>query len=238
MTSGIDQIIDRQIKRWELEAQMRRRAEKEKPGRVTMMRPWVTISRSFGSGGGEIARRLASNLGYQIFDREIVEVLIREGTFREAIVASLDEKDRSALELWVDGILRGKLVDKGDYLRDLVAVLSSIAMHGHAVILGRGANFVLDKNRGLHLRVVAPLSQRIETICRLRGLPYDEAEGLVHKTDEERAAFIRHHFHQDVDSPLAYDFILNTAGIGVEAAVNMIERALRQKLGHKAQVQF
>ncbi len=238
MNLVIHQMIERQIRSWEMEALARQRATPEHADLQHPMRPVVTISRSFGSGGGEIARRLASNLGYQIFDREIVDVLTQEGRFRKAIIDSLDESDRSSFEDWVDTLLRGKLADKSDYLRTLVGVIGSIAIHGHAVIVGRGANFILDPDRGLNVRIVAPLAQRVETICRLRALPYDEAENLVHRTDRDRATFIRHQFDHHPDDPLTFDLLLNTDGIGVEAAVNLIEIALRKKLGQRCRVQF
>lgn len=238
MTAGIQQIIERQIKGWQLEAEMRRQVAAQKPARPLPLRPFVALSRSFGSGGGEIARRLGEKLGYQIFDREIVDVLIREGRFRREILDSLDETDRSSFEVWVDGLLRGRLVDKGDYLRVLVGVLGSIAMHGHAVILGRGGNFILDMGRGLSVRIVAPVDQRVETIRRLRGLAYEETRRLVEKTDADRSAFIRRQFQRGIDDPLGYDLVVNTAGIGVDVAVGLIEQALRRKLGGKLHVQF
>lgn len=238
MSSGIHHIIDRQIRRWEVEAQARKEAERQRPGRPAVVRPWVTISRMFGSGGGEIAQSLAATLGYQIFDREILEVLLQEGHFRQAILESLDERDRSSLELWVEGIVRGHLIDKKDFLRVLVGVLGSIALHGHAVIVGRGANYVLDSGRGLHVRVVAPFPQRVETIARLRRIPFEEAEKLVHHTDGDRSHFIRTYFHREIEDPLGYDLIVNTAGIGVESAVGLIERALRQKLAKVPSIQF
>jgi cytidylate kinase len=238
MGTGIHQIIDRQLKRWDMEARARREAEEQRPGRPPAVRPWVTISRSFGSGGGEVARRLAETLGYEIFDREILEVLMHEGRFRAAILESLDERDRSSLDLWVEGLVRGRMVDKQEFHRRLTGVLGAIALHGHAIIIGRGANFVLDGSRGLHTRIVAPFTQRAETISRLRGIPYGEAEKLVRQTDEDRAGYIRSYFHRDIEDPLGYDLILNTAAIGVETAVGLIERALRQKLGKVPHIQF
>jgi cytidylate kinase len=238
MASGIHLIIERQIQSWELEARMRRQAAKKQPGRPTPMRPYVAISRAFGSGGGEIARRLGAKLGYHIFDREILDILVKEGRFRTAILDSLEERDRSAFEVWVDGLLRGRLAHEGDYMRTLAGVLGSIAMHGHAVILGRGANFILDPGRGLHVRIVAPVTQRIETISRLRSVDHEEAKRLVQRTDRQRASFVKRSFDADLNDPLAYDIILNTAGLGIEAAVNLTERTLRMKLGGKANVQF
>jgi cytidylate kinase len=238
MTTGIHQIIDRQIRRWEVEARARRELVAERPGQPVPLMPWVAISRAFGSGGGEIARRLAARLNYPIVDKEILEVLVQEGHLREAVVEALDERDRSSLDVWVDGILRGKLQDKDDYLRTLVRVIGGIAIHGHSIIIGRGANFILDPARGLNARIVAPLPQRIETITRIRGLDEAEAAKLVEKIDGERGAFIRRHFHRDIEDPLAYDLIINTAGLGMDLAVDLIERSFRQKLSALPNVRF
>ncbi|MDM7916485.1 MAG: AAA family ATPase [Candidatus Eisenbacteria bacterium] len=237
--TGIEQIIDRQIRRWELEADLRRRAAAEsRTERPTPLRPVITISRAFGSGGGEVAHRLAASLGYQIFDREIVNAIVEQSKFQEAIAASLDEHDLSSVRLWIEGLLHGKFLSKGDYLHTLARVLGTIAMHGHAVILGRGANFLLDPARSLHVRIVAPFAQRVETISRLRQVSFEEAERLVQKVDEERRHFFHTYFSRSPDDPLSYDLCLNTAGIGIENCIVLIERALRQKLAIQPNVQF
>jgi cytidylate kinase len=237
--SGIHQIIDRQIRAWEMEAEARRRASQDEALAAPALRPWVTISRAFGSGGGEIAQRVAAALGYQIFDREILDVIVQEGRFRAAIIESLDERERSSLDLWAEGLLHGALIDRGDYLRTLAGVLGSIAFHGHAVIVGRGANFLLDSSRGLHVRIVAPEDMRIVSIRRRRGMEDAEAaRRLVRQTDEERSAYIEKQFHRLADDPLAYDLMINTARIGVESAVDLIVRALRLKLAAAANVRF
>jgi cytidylate kinase len=238
MSTGIHQIIDRQIRRWEVEARARRELAAERPGQPTPVLPWVTISRAFGSGGGEVAQRLSARLNYPIVDKEILEVLVQEGHLRAAVVEALDERDRSSLDVWVDGILRGRLQDKDDYLRTLVRVIGGIAIHGHSVIIGRGANFILDSAHGLNVRIVAPREQRIETIRRIRDLEEDAAGKLVDRIDGERSAYIHRHFHRDIEDPLAYDLILNTAGIGIDLAVELIDRSLRQKLGPLPHVRF
>jgi len=75
------------------------------------------------------------------------------------------------------------------------------------------------------------LPQRIETISRIRGVDETEAAKLVEKVDAERSAFIRRMFHRDIEDPIAYDLLINTARIGMDLAVDLIERSLRQRLG-------
>jgi len=235
VSTAIHKIIDHQIRRWEMEAQARRGEPGRDPTAPPVIRPCITVARMLGAGGNEISRRVAAALNYQVLDKEIVEVLIREGRFREQILQSLDERDRSSLELWVEGLLRGRMLDKGDYMRTLIHVLGSIALHGHAVILGRGANFVLGSERALHARIVAPFANRVEEMKQRLGLSPEEADALIRRTDQERAAYVQGHFKRSIHDPLHSDLILNTGRIGVEGAVELIRRALEAKFGGNPQ---
>ncbi len=238
MTSGVHQIIDRQIKLWEMEAQARAQTPPHAPVTPPPTRPWITISRALGAGGGAIARALARRLDYQLYDRELLEVLVRENRLHHRVLELLDERSRSSLEIWVQGIVRGRLFDKGDYLRNLASVLTSVALHGRAVIVGRGANFVLDAARGLHVRITAPVATRVEAVAAREGISRDEAERTVHLSDQERAAFIQGYFHHPIDTPLGYDLMINTAGIGIDPAADLIERALHEKLGGRPDIEI
>ncbi len=238
MASVIHRIIDNQIRTWEAAAERRRAEAREEAERPQSIRPCITIARMIGSGGGEIAQLLSKRLGWQVFDREIVEVIIRQGHFREAILMALDERDRSSVELWVDGLIHGSLVDKGDYHRTLIRVLTSISMHGHAIIIGRGAPHVLDPRRTLNVRIVAPKAVRIDAIARSRAIAHAQAASVVEETDHERAAFILKHFHRSIDDPTGYDLTINTGGLGIEAASDLILTALRLKLGALTNVQL
>jgi cytidylate kinase len=51
----------------------------------------ITISREYGSGGGEIAARLAHRLGWQLIDHEVVERVAQELGVSEAEAEEHDE---------------------------------------------------------------------------------------------------------------------------------------------------
>jgi cytidylate kinase len=226
MPTGIHRIIDHQMRKWEFEAASRREAPRALP-ETPVVHPCITVARQIGSGGGEVARGIASVLGRPLCDREILDTIAGEGRIRAQILELLDERDRSALQIWIEGILRGRLADKEDYLRALVHAVGSVAAHGPAVFVGRGVNFILGPGRGLHLRVVAPVGRRVETLCKLRGLTESEARALVERTDADRAAFVRRHFHREIDDPLAYDLVLNTGATPTGSCVEMVLAAWR-----------
>jgi cytidylate kinase len=230
MATGIHRIIDHQMRKWEFEASARRESPRELspgeprelPANAPVVHPCITIARQIGAGGGEIAREIASVLGQPLCDREILDTIAGEGRIRSQILELLDEGDRSALQIWIEGILRGRLADKDDYLRALAHAVGSVAAHGPAVFVGRGVNFILGPGRGLHLRVVAPVERRVETLCASRGLAEVEARALIERTDADRAAFVRRHFHREIDDPLAYDLVLNTASTSTALCVKTV----------------
>jgi hypothetical protein len=223
MPTGIHRIIDHQMRKWEFEAVARRESPRESPrgspAEAPVVHPCITVARQIGAGGGEIGRGIASVLGRPLCDRAILDTIAGEGRIRSQILELLDERDRSALQIWIEGILRGRLADKEDYLRALVHAVGSVAAHGPAVFLGRGVNFILGPGRGLHLRVVAPVECRMEALRDTRGLAEAEARALIEHTDADRAAFVRRHFHREIDDPLAYDLVLNTASASTALCV-------------------
>ena len=222
MPTGIHQLIDHQIRKWELEASARRALPPGSPVELPVIHTGITVARQIGAGGTEIARRIATFLDRPLCDREILDTIASEGRIRARILELLDERDRSAAQIWIQGILRGRLADKGDYLRALVNAVVSVAAHGPVVFVGRGVNFILGPGRGLHVRVVAPPEHRVSRLCASLGLSEGDARALIDRTDTDRAAFVRHHFHREIDDPLAYDLVLNTAYAPPPACVETV----------------
>jgi len=223
-----EQIVDRQIRRWNLERR-RRAQEKVEAEAEIPSKPLIAVSRQRGSGGSFLARNLADALGYQLFHREIVEYMAREARVRREIIESLDEKSRSGVELWVEGILGSELIHSSDYFRHLVRVLSAISRHGSAVIVGRGAGFIIPRELAFHLRVVASKETRVENLMKWRKLSASEAVSSVENYDRQRSEFVRHFFHEDIERPCNYDLILNTDFVAIPKATEVVLAAVEAK---------
>jgi cytidylate kinase len=231
MTRSIEELIDRQLRRWEMERRLLREEKGEEAARG-VLKPTIAISRQYGSRAEELGRLLCERLGYELYDRNILEAISANAAFRKATLESLDEKTLSELQLWVESLLRGRYLGQSDYRRHLTDVLLVIGQHGGAVILGRGAGFVLRRETTLHLRVVAPLEDRVRWVVEAEGLSEAEARQKIEEVDEERAAFVRRHFGADVAETTGYDAVLNTGayppGELVEVAVALLEAKARR----------
>jgi cytidylate kinase len=226
--SSLDAIVNRQIKKWELEKQKKEEAtSKEKEG--VLFKPVVTVSRERGSRGSYLAKRLAQELAYEMIHRQIIDYIVKEGGVRKRLVESLDEKTRSKLELWIEGILKGKYIAEKDYYNYLLRSIWAMAQHGEVVILGRGANFILTLQLGFHLRVVASWDDRITNLVKYKKMSRSEAKKAIEESDQERKEFIRSFFNADIDDPHYYDLMVNTSFMDVEDALNCIRSAIEMK---------
>jgi cytidylate kinase len=192
--------------------------------------PYISISRELGSGGTEISHLVAEKLGWQHYDRQIIETIAAQSHVREELVARFDEHIQNELETYLQNLFTKQLLDNTHYLHHLTRVLVSIAQYGNAVILGRGANFILPPETGLRVCVVAPLEARKQRLMQRQG--YDEKQALheLAQGDKERRKFFRHHFRCKPDEPCAYDVVINTGQIGMEAATDCILHTAATKL--------
>ncbi|RKX21318.1 MAG: hypothetical protein DRP51_04425 [Candidatus Zixiibacteriota bacterium] len=218
MTS-IETIIDRQLRRWEMERQ--KKPEVANGDVLPKKKPIVTVSRQRGSRGSFLAEQLAERLGYELLHREIIDKICDSSGYRRQVIESIDDKTRSNIELWFDGLIKGQYVDASNYFRHLLKVIRSISAHSGVIIIGRGANFILSPGEGLHIRVIADINTRIENLVRFQNLSKADAESAVRDADKERSHFISSNFQCDINDPTAYDLVFNTTYITIEDALDM-----------------
>ncbi len=191
--------------------------------------PYVALSRELGSGGDAIARLLAEQLGWPLFDREIIEAIAEKTHVREELVAQFDEHVRSAFDTYLQNLYTGSIFDASKYLYHLSQVLLGIVQYGHAVILGRGANFILPGAKGLRVRIVAPRAVRVQNIMREREVAEKDALHLVVKHEDEQRVFFQRFFHAAPDDPHAHDVIVNTANMANEEVATFLREWLTLK---------
>jgi cytidylate kinase len=193
--------LKQQLARWEAQSRAHR---------------CVALSRLPGAGGEEVARLVAERLGYGVFGREILEQIAREQGVTEELLEGVDEQVRGTISRYVTDVFRERRFTESDYLRHVARAVATLAERGQAVILGRGANFVLGPERALRVLLVAPLAYRVDRIARERGLSAEDAAAAVRSEEERRAEFVRHHFGVRQDDPSGFDACLNTASLGIE----------------------
>ena len=225
MAKPIEMIVDRQIRRWELEKSHPQKLPRphEKPG------PIITISRQRGATGSIAAERLAELTGFTMIGRDIIDQISLDIGAQKRLVETLDESVRSKFELWVEGLFKGRIVDSSDYLKSLVKIIGAISHHGKSIIVGRGANFVLGRQKGFHVRVVGDLEFRVQSLIQRRGMSETEARNEIEKSDKQRQKFIKSQFGGDINDPQVYDLIINSTFMTPEQIARIILHAFPLK---------
>jgi cytidylate kinase len=218
---SIEQLVDEQVKKWGFE----HRGKPSETPAVTM----VTVSRDPGSGGKLIAQGLAEELKFDMFHQNVIHEMAESARVSSRVLESLDEKGLSMLEDWISSVVYQKHLWPDEYLQHLMKVIGTIGKHGRAVIVGRGANFILPGNSTFRLRVSAPRDFRAQKVAQEFDLPLQEAHNRILKTESDRKAFIRKYFHSDISNADNYDMVINTGSISLREAIETVAGLLRPK---------
>jgi cytidylate kinase len=192
----------------------------------------VALSREAGANGALVARAVGERLGWWVYDPELLERVAAEMGQHARLVEGLDERRQSWLAECLESFSSTPTVSEDAYVRHLLATVLALAAHGNCVIVGRGVPQVLPAATTLRVRVVAPLDVRVEVIRQRLGLDRAAAARWVEKTDDERAGFVRHHFHKDPADPCGYDLMVNSGRFAVAECSEFIVEALHRLQAH------
>jgi len=211
--------IEDQAKRWELN---------EKKKFKQTIRPVIAISRLPGSGGWFLAQRVAKDLRMDYWDRQIIDEVAKSAKVSKRLIKSLDEQDKSMLDDWIESLGERHLWPY-EFMEHLTRVIGTIGAHGNAVIVGRGASFILPPEACLRVFAIAPLEVRVNNVATFFKLTKEEAKQRILSVESERVAFARKYFNVDPMNPNHYDLIINTQYFNLDQASKVIVEAYNSK---------
>jgi cytidylate kinase len=216
MPRTVEALVEHQARQWQL-------ARTQRPGEPR--RAVLTISHLHGAGGDELARRLARDLGIEVFDREILHQIAESMHLSEKVVEALDDRAKASLTEWLEGFASQHLVSSVEYRYQLARVVGAVAQHGGAIILGRGAHLVLRAGEALRVLVVATLEDRVARVTKREGIAEDEARRRIQSVEADRRAFLLKHFHAELEAATDFDLVVNTSVLGVAGAAAAVRAA-------------
>jgi hypothetical protein len=191
----------------------------------------ITIAREFGAGGARIAARVAAELGFQLWDQELVVHLARKANVEPSVLRELDERARDLLDDVISTSLRGAGVSGSQYRALLERAVVDLSERGGAVIVGRGANFLVAPEQALRVRIVCPLRDRIQRYACASRMDGERAERCVRSQDRERERFVRQLCGESDADPTQYDLVINTLSVSEDAAARIIATTYGTRFG-------
>lgn len=196
----------------------------------------ITVSRQFGSGGRTIARKLAARLGYDYFDKEIIDNVAMETGFTREFIANKGEEapGKTVFSYGFDsqgvpGIMNGMTTN--DYIWSVQRkIICDIADSGKpCVIVGRSADYILRERDGVfNVFIYADMNFRTDRIVRLYGESEKKPEKRLNDKDKKRAANHKHFTNLEWGFAPNYDLSLNSAKIGIDKCVDILEDIVRK----------
>ncbi len=186
----------------------------------------ITISSEPGSGGRVIAKQISEELGVDLFDRDIIKGIAESAKISDTVIETMEKDRLSGAKDFISSLVNDRYLSPGVYLDHLMKVVSVIAGHGDAVIVGRGANFIIPPKDRLSVRIIAPLNKRADNVAKTFGVTREEAKRRVINRENRRSGFIRESFNADVADPQNYDLLINTDKMSIDASVDAIVGAV------------
>jgi cytidylate kinase len=194
----------------------------------------IALSREAGARGGTIGRRAARKLGWQVYDQELLEYVSQEGPLRQELVDQLSPAAAGWVEQRLEQLLRQQNVSQHPSIVQLARTILALGSQGNVVLIGRGAGSLLPPATTLHVRVVAPLADRIAYMSQWLRLTLEEAAERVRLRDSRRAEFLATHFHRQPGDVYQYDLLLNSSLLGEDLCADLLVQAARAKLAAHA----
>jgi cytidylate kinase len=192
----------------------------------------ITIDREYGSGGADIAKRVASRLDWKLWDQLLTNEIARLMDCDCGTVEKHQEKRDPLYYRLFKAFLRGshegvqnvqamKMVD-ADCIREAAErVVRSAADEGDCVIVGRGSAYYLQARRdAFHVFVYAPIEDKVLRL-RAAGKSDREAAELAGTVDRDRADFIKRYFGVEWPDRHRFHIMINSA-VGEDVAVETI----------------
>ncbi|MCS6772213.1 MAG: cytidylate kinase-like family protein [Kiritimatiellae bacterium] len=209
--------------------------------------PFITISREAGAGGrtlaGEIIRQLESmypgsfGTGWEVFDQNLVDLIAEDPSLSSSLADLVHEEYRSEISRTVTELILQRSEHYESYKRifEVIRILCTI---GKCVIVGRGGVCVTQRMPlGVHIRLVAPVEQRVRRLMNLLGASETEAREVMTRQDEARRRLVRDFFSRDISDTMLYDAVFNTGRTSLTEIAAFAARAAKRKLDeHKAKL--
>ena len=194
------------------------------------MRPLVTISREYGSGGRIIGKLVAEKLGVPFYDKEIIDLAVEESGFSREMIESAELKAKSSFAYSLastvsfgESVSGGSLSVNEKLFLAQFDVIKKIGDSGEGVIVGRCADYVLRETPGVtNVFIYSEMEERIKRCVVVYGDDPAKVKQTIDTYDKARQNYYNYHTCQKWGDYRNYNLIINSYCISEEEAADLI----------------
>ena len=198
----------------------------------------ITIGREFGSGGREVGRRLAEELGIAYYDQEIVTELLKRTKLTEEYVRNVEERHPlPPLPITTARTFGLKVTPKVEPALSVYNqesdIIVEMAKKSDCIIVGRCADHILRDMKPFRLFIYADMEARIVR-CRAKGedaarMSDEELRQRILSIDKKRARYYQFYTDQVWGDKINYDLCINTSAVNIKKLAGITASLIRER---------
>ncbi len=201
----------------------------------------VTFARGFGTGGKEIASKLAKELGIHCYENRILTLASQMSGLDEEVFREVDEKIRNkgGFSSFLRGLPKAKsyiarnekFVSDDKLFEYQSKIIKNLAETESCVIVGKCADYVLRGNpRVVSVYIEAPRAFCLKRTMEKMRVTEEVTAATITQTDKFRADYYEYYTGGNYwTNPVNYDITLNSEKVGIEGCVEMVKHLLQVK---------
>jgi cytidylate kinase len=190
----------------------------------------VTISRTYGSGGRGVGGKLAEELGFDFYDKQLVALVAEQSGLSLEFIEETGEFKTVVPEFLGEGtnVFSGRPTISDELVKFQNDVITDVADKGSCVIVGRSADYVLRGRKNvLNVFIHADSASATKRVIEEYGVAREQAQREIAKIDKARANHYEHYTLQKWGDCRNYDLSINTGVVGIDGAKDLIVLALK-----------
>lgn len=200
--------------------------------------PAITISRQAGARGITIGHKLQNALRaeapkaaipWTLFDENLVTQVLEDHNLPIELEKFMPDDAMSEIEGSINEIL-GRHPSLWSLFEKTARTVVRLTNMGHCIVVGRGGNKIVEGfAHVLRVRLIGSDACRARQMVNIHGMSEAGAHKYIKEEDTAREAYMRQHFHCDIDDPLDYDLIINTDHLNDDQVVQLLVDTIKAK---------
>lgn len=207
------------------------------------MKKIITISREYGSGGRLIGKLVAEELGYEFYDKEIIDLAAQESGLSPDFIKKTEQNLSSGFlynlllgtsysgtaSNAAQSIAGGQILPLVDQVFNAERkIILDLGKKGNCVIVGRCADYILSNSQDINQKdllnvfVYADVEDKLQRIEELYHEPEQVAKKNILQIDKRRANHYNTFTENTWGDRKNYDLMINSSTAGIEGTAQII----------------
>ena len=188
----------------------------------------ISVGREYGSGGHEVAKRLADKLDIPFYDRNLLDEVADN---KDADIEELSRYDEAPHKPFFSRTVRGFSNSPSVNVAELQFALlkSKAADEDSFVVVGRCADELFRDNPNcVSLFIYSDHNEKVKRIMELFKLSEKDAVKKMERHDKKRRAYHDYFSSTKWGEIRSYDLCVNSSKLGIDGTVNFIYEYIQE----------